>query len=255
MGWRSLGEERCDLLASVTFRCLRCAAVTRGASCALLCWCLFGRPSLRVSLLHWQQGRRGFGYLLLWFGLCCGTVIIALTFDALGRFAGLRSWTAWNRQWRIIFGTFHAVRGGTSLIDVVLDLDVAILGGRVVHVMLRFLDGLLFRFRLCGLLLGAEEVGNVVLVCGTVDGNEERRRVVANLAYIFADLIALKFPLVRLQECLQVLTPLCTIWIKPSSYRIRSVIQDDGHAVVQKVELFVGVGGDDGVGIELLARV
>jgi len=238
-------EEGRNLLTAVALGRLCCTTVTCGASCTLLLWRRF-----RWRDAGLVRGRCHFAHLVWRFDGCCVTVIfrfIMLTFDAFG--------CCWNGQWRVIFGSLDAVRSRTSFVDVVFYLYSAVPHRRVSQVMLSLLCSLLVSLGLGGLLLVPEEVGNIVLVFCRVNGHEEGGRVVSDFAYILAHRVALELAVVWLEQRLQVFGPFCARGVKPRPDGVGAVVQYDGHAVVQKVELFVGVGGDDGVGIELLARV
>ena len=111
--------------------------------------------------------------------------------------------------------------------------------------MLYFADSLLLGFVVGAFPLATEEVCNVVLVFGAVDGYEEGRRVIADLAHVLADRIDVQLALERLEERLQVVAPLGLVGIQPGAYGVGTILENYGHAVVQEVELLIGVGGDD----------
>lgn len=132
---------------------------------------------------------------------------------------------------------------------------MALLVCRFLQVMLGLADILRVGLGLGGFSLVTEEVCDIVLVCSAVDWDQEGGRVVAHLAHVFADRVTLEFAMVWLQEVLQVAAPLGAGWVQPGADGVGSIVQDDGHAVMEEVELLVGVGGDDGVGEQLLGSV
>lgn len=102
-----------------------------------------------------------------------------------------------------------------------------------------FNDALLDLALLGFLLLVSEEVGNVAFVFGTVDGYDERWRVISHFAHVFADWIYVQLAIVRFEEILEFFGPLISSRVEPGTKGIRAVVKNDGHSVMEEVELFV----------------
>ena len=100
----------------------------------------------------------------------------------------------------------------------------------------------------------AEEVCDIGLVLLAVDWDDEGRGVIADFANLFADRVHLKRAVVRFQQRLQLPGPLVTGRVEPPLEIVGARLQDNWHAVVQELELFVGVCRDDCIRISLLLR-
>src|SRR5690242_16790682 len=127
------------------------------------------------------------------------TIILGFSFDALFGFRYLCRRFAWDRQWCIVFSTFHVARSSTRLVGVVFGFDMTGLSCRLLEVMFRFVA--VCRSRpLVKLSLVAKEVGNITLIFSTVDGYQERWRVISYFPDILVNRIAFQLSFVWLQE-------------------------------------------------------
>ena len=101
----------------------------------------------------------------------------------------------------------------------------------------------------------SKEVCNVLFILLAIDRNDKTGRGVAHFSHVFVDRIALQGTFEWFQHCLQLFRPLGDRRVQPHLHGICAWVQDHRHTVVQKGELFVGIGRDDGVAVQFLILV